>query len=202
MLPAEAVLYEEWKRQGRHWEEYASEFIGTLFLLVCVVGAVSFLFGVSSPLPRVLPSPPLRLLLVGLFLGGASALVALSPPGRLSGAHLNPAMSLGFWLLGKMHGRDVVGYCAGQLAGGLAGTLLGQAVFGRLAQEVHTASLKPGPGVGWVGTIGGEAAATFALAFAVFTFVSHKKLARWTPLMATVLVSLLICIDGSYSGAG
>lgn len=169
-LPAESALYEEWKRHGRHWEEYASEFAGTAFLLFCVVGAVAFLFGASSPLPHLLPSSALRLLLVGLFLGGASALVALSPPGRLSGAHLNPAMSLGFWLLGKMHGRDVVGYCAGQLAGAVLGTLIGRAAFGRLAREVHAASLKPGPGVGWSGTVGGEAAATFALALAVFTF--------------------------------
>ncbi len=198
----EALLYKEWKRHGRHFEEYASEFAGTAFLLFCVVGAVGFLFGSSSPLPGLLPAPALRLLLVGLLLGGASGLVALSPPGRLSGAHLNPAMSLGFWLLGKMHGRDVAGYVAGQIAGGVAGTLLGRAVFGRLAREVHTASLKPGPGVGWGAALTGETAATFVLALAVYTFVSHKALARWTPLMAVFLVGLLVCIDGDYSGAG
>ena len=97
-------LYEEWKRHGKHWEEYASEMLGTAFLLFCVVGAVAFLFGSSAFLPRLIPSSALRLLLVGLLLGGASGLVALTPPGRLSGAHLNPAMSLGFWVLGKMHG--------------------------------------------------------------------------------------------------
>ena len=198
----EAALYEEWKRAGSHLAEYASEFAGTAFLLFCVVGAVGFLFGTSSLLPGLLPSSALRLLLVGLLLGGASGLVALSPPGRLSGAHLNPAMSLGFWLLGKMHGRDVAGYCAGQLAGGMVGTLLGRAVFGRLAREVHTASLTPGPGVGWWAAGAGESAATFVLALAVYTFVSHKTLAHWTPLLATALVGLLVCLDGNYSGAG
>ena len=201
-LDPEAVFYEEWKRHGKHWEEYASEFAGTTFLLFCVVGAVGFLFGPGSPLPSLLPPPALRLLLVGLLLGGASGLVALSPPGRLSGAHLNPAMSLGFWLLGKMHGRDVAGYILGQLAGGVVGTLLGRAVFGRLAREVHSASLTPGPGVGWWPALAGETGATFVLALAVFTFVSHKRLARWTPLMAVFLVGLLVCIDGDYSGAG
>lgn len=198
----ESTLYEDWKRHGKHWEEYASEMLGTAFLLFCVVGAVAYLFGSGSPLPSIIPSSALRLLLVGLLLGGASGLVALTPPGRLSGAHLNPAMSLGFWVLGKMHGRDVAGYIAGQLLGGLLGAFAGGLVFGRLAHEVHTGALHPGFGVGWAGTLGGELAATFVLSLAVFTFVSHERLARWTPLMATALVGLLVCADGNFSGAG
>ncbi len=198
----ESTLYEDWKRHGKHWEEYASEMLGTAFLLFCVVGAVASLFGASSSVPHLIPPAALRLLLVGLLLGGASGLVALSPPGKLSGAHLNPAMSLGFWLLGKMHGRDVAGYIAGQLLGGLLGAFVGGLVFGRLAQEVHTGALHPGPGVGWAGALGGELAATFVLSLAVFTFVSHERLARWTPLMATALVGLLVCADGNFSGAG
>lgn len=199
---AETGMYDEWKRSGPHLEEYGSELLGTAALLFCVVGIVAVLFGTSSSLPRLLPSPALRLLVLGVFLGGASWAVALSPPGRLSGAHLNPAMSAGFWLLGKMHGRDVGGYVAGQLAGAVLGTWAGRAAFGRLAQEVQSGSLHPGRGVGGWGTAAGEAASTFALAFAVFTFVSHKRLMRWTPAMATVLLGVLICVDGGYSGAG
>ena len=152
----EAAFYEEWKRHGKHWEEYASEMLGTAFLLFCVVGAGAFLFGSSAFLPRLIPSSALRLLLVGLLLGGASGLVALTPPGRLSVAHLNPAMSVGFWVLGKMHGRDVAGYIAGQFLGGLSGAFVGGLVFGRLATEVHTGALHPGRGVGWAGTLGGD----------------------------------------------
>jgi len=202
LTSVETELYDEWKRSGPHLEEYASELLGTAFLLFCVVGIVSFMFGTTSPLPRLLPSPALRLLLTGLLLGGASWAVALSPPGRLSGAHLNPAISGGFWLLGKMHGRDVAGYVAGQIAGAVLGTWGGRAVFGRLAQEVQVGSLHPGDGVGVWGVAAGEAGSTFVLAFAVFTFVSHKPLTRWTPAMAMVLVGILVCADGHYSGAG
>jgi len=198
----ETEMYDEWKRSGPHLEEYASELLGTAFLLFCVVGIVSVLFGMTSPLPRLLPSPALRLLLTGLLLGGASWAVALSPPGRLSGAHLNPAISGGFWLLGKMHTRDVGGYVGGQLVGAVLGALGGRAAFGRLAGEVHFGSLRPGTGVGPWGVAWGEAASTFVLALAVFTFVSHKALMRWTPAMAMVMVGVLVCVDGNYSGAG
>ena len=198
----EAALYDEWKRAGPHLEEYASEFAGTAFLLFCVVGAVVLGFSPGSPLPHLLPPSALRLLGVGLLLGGASWIVALSPPGRLSGAHLNPAISAGFWLLRKMHGRDLFGYAASQIAGGIAGTLLGRAVFGEPARSVQIASLHPGPHLSWLETAAGELAATFVLALAVYSFVSLPALMRWTPAMATVLVGLLVCVDGNYSGAG
>lgn len=199
---AENALYEEWKRRGKHWEEYGSELLGTAVLLFCVVGAVACLFGQSSPLAQKITSTPIRLLLVGLALGGVSGLVAITPPGRLSGAHLNPAVSLGFWALGKMHARDLGGYVAAQLVGGVWGAFLGKLAFGRLARQVQVGSLHPGPGVGGAGTLGGEIVSTLVLTVAVFSFVSHKTLARWTPLMAMGLVGLLVCADGSYSGAG
>lgn len=199
---AEDALYEDWKRRGKHWKEYGSELLGTAVLLFCVVGAVAFLFGQSAALAQAVTSTPLRLLLVGLALGGVSGLVAISPPGRLSGAHLNPAVSLGFWALGKMHARDLGGYVAAQLLGGVGGAFLGRLAFGKLAREVKIGSLHPGPGVGWMGTLGGEIVSTLILTVAVFSFVSHKKLARWTPLMAVGLVGLLVCVDGNYSGAG
>ena len=111
----ESVLYKEWKRYGTHVEEYLSEFAGTAFLLFSVVGVISTLFAASSPLPRLIPSSGLRLFIAGFFIGSAAWLVAVSPPGRLSGAHLNPAISIGFWILGKMHPKDLGGYITAQL---------------------------------------------------------------------------------------
>jgi hypothetical protein len=80
-----SVLYFEWKRHGRHLEEYASEFIGTAFMVFCVVGVVGLMFAPRSLLPAVLPSMRLRLFLTGLVLGGSGWLVAISPPGKLRG---------------------------------------------------------------------------------------------------------------------
>lgn len=194
--------YAHWKRFGRHEAEYACEFVGTAFLLFCVVGVVSVMFGAASPVPRAIPSPSLRLFLAGLLLGSAGGIVAVSPPGRLSGAHLNPAISMGFWLLGKMHGRDVAGYVLGQMAGGLGGAFLGRWAFGRLARQVHEAALRPTAHAGLAGVFLAEMAATFALSFAIYTCVSHQCLLRWTPAIATLLVGLLVWADGSYTGAG
>ena len=198
----EAALYEDWKHYGSHFKEYASEFAGTAFLLFCVVGAVALTFDPASPLLRWLPSLYLRLALIGIALGGASWLVALSPPGRLSGAHLDPAVSAGFWLLGKMHKRDLAGYITAQMAGAVFGTYLGRLAFGAAAQSVKIGSLHPGPHVSFWETVGGELAATFVLTLTIYTSVSFPKTARWTPGISLVVLTLLIAADGNYSGAG
>ena len=200
MTAAEATLYEDWKRAGPHLAEYASEFAGTAFLVFWVVGIVSFLFGTTSPAPGWIPPSALRLLLAGLFLGGMGWLVALSPPGRLSGGHINPAVSLGFWLLGKMHRRDLVGYIGGQLLGASLGAWLGSRTFGPLAREVHDATLRPQ--VGRVEAFLLELAATFVLTMVIYTCVSHERLMRWTPGAAMLMSGVLVCLDGNLSGAG
>lgn len=198
----EHELYEEWKRHGQHLEEYGSELLGTAFLLFCVVGVVSLLEATSSPIVAILPSAGLRLFVIGLALGGAGWLVAISGPGRLSGAHLNPALSIGFWALGKMYLRDTFGYIAGQMIGAVAGTRLGVLAFGHWASEVKHGSLHPGLGVAYAWAFAAEVGTTFALTLPIYTFVSHKQLARWTPAMVTLAVGILVWLDGNFSGCG
>jgi aquaporin Z len=198
----ERQLYDDWKRYGRHIEEYACEFALTLVLIFAVVAVVGFQFASSSPAARWEPSVSLRLFVTGLTLGGISWLLAISPPGKLSGAHVNPAASIGFWMLGKMHGRDVVGYVAAQLAGGACGALIGISLFHVQAHMTMNADLSPGHGVATLIAFLAEVAATFALLFVVYTFVSHMRLQSWTPAAAMLCVGVLVWLDGTISGAG
>lgn len=198
----ESDLYEEWKRYGQHIKEYASEFVGTAFFMFCVVGVVAMLFATSSPAARIVPSAAMRLFFAGLFIGSSGWLVALSPPGRLSGAHLNPAVTIGFWLLKKMHGGDMVGYVIAQMLGAVGGAAIAHIVFGHLANEVSMALLRPAKRVGAGAAFFAETGATFALTFVLYTFVSRKKLLRWTPVAVTLMAGIMVCLDGDYSGAG
>ncbi len=193
---------EAWQREWlSHSPEYAAEFIGTAFLMFCVVGAVGIMFAPRSPAVSVIPSVSWRLFLTGLVLGGAGSFVAITPVGRLSGAHLNPAMSLGFFTLGRMHAQDLAGYITAQIAGASLGAWGGQAVFGHFAFAVHDALNQPGHGVSTGLAIGGEVGATFALAAGVFAMVSRRSLMRWTPLAVIGVVAIIVWLDGDFSGA-
>lgn len=63
-------------------------------------------------------------LTVGLGFG-IGAMIAIFAFGRISGAHLNPAVTVGAWMAGRLSGLDVVPYILGQVVGGiLAGLFL------------------------------------------------------------------------------
>jgi aquaporin Z len=105
--------------QQSHGPEYIAEFLGTACLVFFGLSAVVFDFGAGLPMAHWIPNHSARLLITGLCFAGTGSLVALSPLGRLSGGHINPSVSLAFWLSGKMHGRDFAGYVAAQMLGGI-----------------------------------------------------------------------------------
>lgn len=65
------------------------------------------------------PADPLGVDLVGGLAIGFGVLGAAYAFGDVSGAHFNPAITLGAWIAGRMPGRDVVPYIASQLLGGI-----------------------------------------------------------------------------------
>lgn len=197
------LRFQPWQqRVVLHWPEFAAEFVGTAFLLLCVLTAVSWMFGTTSPLPRLMPSIGLRLLITGLLLGTAGGLVAITPLGRLSGAHLNPALSLAFTILGKMRPPDLAGYVLAQCSGAILGAWVGSLVWRHMAPTVHDAVNLPGAGVSLPIALLGEVVATFLLVAAILVLVSHHATMRWTPLIVAFVVMVLVWGDGNVSGAG
>ena len=131
-----------WKQL--HRPEYGADLLGTAFLLFAGLSAVVLDFGAGSPLARIIPEKSPRLLITGLLFAGSGSLVAVSPLGKLRGGHINPAVSLGFWVHGKMHPYDLAGYIAGQLLGALLGAGLLVLVWGEKASSVRNGMTLPG----------------------------------------------------------
>ncbi|MGI5519262.1 aquaporin [Streptomyces sp. CA-106131] len=107
---------------GRHnWREWLSKFAATAILLLVMVTLFRYLFGAGSVPARALPSPEGQLVADAVVSGTTVGLLIISPFGRRSGGHMNPAVSLVFWLMGALPGRDAAAYAASQLAGPVAG---------------------------------------------------------------------------------
>ena len=94
-------------------KKYAAEFIGTFVLVFGGCGSA------------VLAGDKIGFLGVALAFG-LSLLAMAYAIGPISGCHINPAVTLGLFLSKKMDARDVGGYVAGQVLGGIvaAGLLL------------------------------------------------------------------------------
>lgn len=124
-----------------------SELLLTAVLLFCVATAVRWTIG-ASPISRAIPGIHLELLVIGIVVGLLLAGLILSPLGRLSGGHLNPAISLAMWRFGTFPGRAVAPYVTAQLAGSLLGVLLARIAWGSSVgrSPVVYAALRPAPG--------------------------------------------------------
>src|SRR2546423_4075862 len=186
-------------RRSVHVVECSCEFAGTatqLFLGFSVVALVS-----DRASPTRISAPDLRFATIGLTFGILAALVAVSPLGRRSGAHLNPAVTLGFCVRGLVCRRDLAGYAVSQALGALVATLAFVWVWGSGADEVHGAVTTPAPAVGALGAVAIEAALTAVLLGVLIAFLSSARSARWTPLAAVGVLTVLIWAAARLTGA-
>ena len=185
-----------------HFPEYGAEFLGTAALVFFGLSAVVFNLGAGSPLAAWIPDVGWRRLVTGLCFAGTGSLIALSPLGKLSGAHINPSVSIAFWADGKMHAGDCLGYLLAQFLGGIAGAAALAWAWGARAASVHNGMTLPGPGVSEAEAFALEAALTALYLFLVFLFVSSQRLVRWTPLMNWVVFALLVWTEAPLTGTG
>ncbi|UNX56106.1 aquaporin [Georgenia sp. TF02-10] len=186
---------------GWHPVEWLCELVGTggqLFLAFVVVAALE---SPLSPLTAAIPNPTVRLALIGLMIGLLAALVAVSPLGRRSGAHLNPAVTIGFWARGSTHVHDLLGYVAAQVVGAVLGALAFGAVMGEWARTAGYARTELGPGVSAWRAFGIEVAITFLLVLAVLLMTSSHRTARWTPAVIALALTVLVPVGGPPTGA-
>lgn len=94
-----------------HMKKYAAEFIGTFWLVLGGCG--------SAALSAAFPEVGIGLLGVS-FAFGLTVLTIAYSLGHISGAHLNPAVSVGLWIGGRFSAKDLLPYLVAQILGGLA----------------------------------------------------------------------------------
>src|SRR6187401_876274 len=92
-----------------------AEFIGTFWLVLggCGSAVLAAKFGGDGN--------PLGIGLLGVALAfGLTVLTGAYAFGHISGAHFNPAVSVGLWAGGRFAGRDLLPYVVAQVAGAIA----------------------------------------------------------------------------------
>jgi aquaporin Z len=183
---------------GFHWRIWCAEAVGTASLVLGALSAVAFVLGDGSPVDRLPVGESARLLLTGVLVGGCVFVIVVSPVGRLSGAHINPAVTLAFSVVGRISRHDVVGYLVAQLVGALAGAYAFRRLWGSVALSVDGGVTHPT--VATPVAIGIEAGMTALLLAMIFVFLSRERLMRWTPLMLWAVIGALVWQGSPYTG--
>jgi len=181
------------------WRLFAAEFIGTALLVAVGVSIVILDFGKGSPVAALVPDPALRRLITGFMFGVTGASIAVSPLGKVSGAHINPVVTLAFWIKRKMSGPHALGYVISQIAGGVAGALPLLA-WGRMGASIDFGGTFPGNGFTLFQATVGEVVTTFGLIAGLFFFLGHREIRCYTPLLFPFLYAVMVYLEAPLSG--
>jgi aquaporin Z len=181
------------------WLHFLSEFFGTALLISVGLSVVILNFGARSPVVSLLPNPGIRRVITGFLFGAIGGIIALSPIGKVSGAHINPVVSLAFWFVGKLRARHAVGYVVAQLCGaGFGGLPL--LAWGRMGASVAFGATVPGTDYSAVAATLGELATTSALIVGLFLFLGHRRLRVFTPCLFPFLYAVMVYLEAPISG--
>ena len=167
-------------------QRLAAEGIGAFFLFATVIG--------SGIMAERLSDGNVAVALLGNTLAtGAMLFVLITMLGPISGAHMNPAVSLVAASRRELAWTDAAAYVAAQLACGILGAWAAHAMFD-LPILQFSAKIRTGAGQ-WLG----EAIATFGLILTILGTVRHRQ--RWVPASVALYIMAAYWFTSSTSFA-
>lgn len=133
---------------------------------------------------------------------GLALAIAVYAVGHISGAHVNPAVTIGFLVTGRMKSNEAGYYILAQLIGaGIAGLLAGLLASGAAEKAAFGAPL-PGEGVSAMAAVGFEIVLTGLLAFVVLSTAADKRATPgWHGFAIGMTLAVAILAGGAFSGA-
>ena len=138
--------------------------------------------------------------LVGVALAhGLVLMVMAAAYGDISGAHINPAVTIGLWAGRQIKNAAAVGYIVVQLLGGIAGALVLRFVLGGGAGGLGATVL--GSGVSPVEGLVVEAVLTFFLVNTIYQTAVRGKAGNLAPVAIGMTLAFGILMGGPLTGA-
>jgi glycerol uptake facilitator protein len=189
-------------RRPASTSELCAEFAGTTLLML-------FGLGVEAQTATALPAGSMGGHDSITWAWGIGVTIACYVAARLSGAHLNPAVTLALAVCNGFPWRKVAGYVAAQMAGGAVAALIVRVLYQDLIAHVDPGftsatqtvfSTSPGPGVSLLTALFDQVLGTAILVFVVCALTAtsnNPPLANLEP----VVVGLLVVVIGMSWGA-
>lgn len=163
------------------WKRFAAEFLGTFCLVFAGTGAI------------VIHAASGAVTAVGIALTfGLVVMAMIYAVGDISGAHLNPAVTLALWTARRFRGEWVPAYLAAQMAGALAASLLLRVLFPNDASL--GATIPAGP---WWQSLVLEIVLAFVLMFVILnvSIGAHEK-----GIMAGAAIGGVVALEALFAG--
>lgn len=173
-------------------DKYIAEFVGTFALIFVGVGSIAadHMTGGASGL-------------VGIALAhGLTIAVMVSAIGVISGGHINPAVTIGALVTGKIKGRDAALYIVSQCLGAIAAAaMIKLAMPADVLSAVGMGTPALGEGISVARGLSMEIVLTFLLMFVVYGTAIDARAPKMAGLFIGLTVTVDILIGGPVSGA-
>jgi MIP family channel proteins len=176
----------------------AAEAAGTFVLVLAITSAA-----VAATLARPVAGAPYGSLAVPVA-GGLGLAIAVASTGHISGAHLNPAVTLGLTVNRQFPWAYAPGYVLAQFAGATAAAAVTWGLYGDQARSIaHLGATAPAAGVSAGRVLAAEAVVTFVLVLVVVAVATDTRVPRGIAAIAIgAALAVAIVISGPVSGAG
>jgi aquaporin Z len=159
-----------------------SEFIGTFCLVFAGTGAIVINDFAGGSITHL-----------GISLTfGLVVMAMIYATGDISGAHINPAVTVAFWAAGRLAGKQVPGYVASQFCGALTASL-----FLKICFPSHPTLGATIPSIPLLAAFLFEVMLTFILMFVIIHVASGAK---ETGLLAGVAIGGTVCMEAIFAG--
>ena len=184
----------------RHWPHYFAEAAGLAFFMIVASLVTTLLRSPISPIAGAIKDPFWQLVALGFPMGLVIMAIVYSPWGKKSGAHINPAVTLAFWRLGKIKTPDALFYVLFQFLGGaLAVQIMGLILGESYRQPINHVVTQPGPS-GPIAAFVAEFAISWALMLVLLLLINSQKGKKFAGIVAGVLIALYLMFEEPYSG--
>jgi len=190
-----------------HWRLYGCEAVATAVLMMVGLTCVILLTAPGTAIAALMAQHPhIQTALCGLCFGLAGTIAAMTPFGRVSGAHLNPSMTLAFMLSRKLVWIDAIGYALAQILGALSGTFIVYGLgilitpWGTLATAAHYGATIPDADISIYYALLSETVVTAALVGALYWLAAHPRYKAVTPWIGGLFFFLMNPLTAWLSG--
>jgi MIP family channel proteins len=173
-----------------------AEAVGTFVLVLTIMSTA-----IAASLAKPVAGAPYGSVALPVA-GGAALAIIVAAFGHVSGAHLNPAVTLGLAANRRFPWAYVPVYLLSQVVGAIVAALAAGALFGGpVSRLAHLGATYPAAGVGVWRAFGAEMVVTFVLVLVIVSVATDARVSRGVaPVAIGTALAAAILVAGPISG--
>lgn len=185
------------------WIHYLQEALGLAIFMIAACFFGSMLQSPHSSWQEIIPNGWLRLVILAITMGVTALFIFYFPFTAASGSHINPAVTITFWRLGKINNRKALFYILSQFTGGTLAVYIMREVMGDLLIDPPINSITTVPqNVGLWPVLAIEWLIAFLTMLMILITSENTSLKKYTRILAGVLVAVWVILAGPVTGFG